>query len=178
MIFQGMFLTKNIILKRKIKTKIRGNNAEAHIFVIFFVLFMIATMMFGFELTQFGQVTFLNYFHSTIAGIGLLVLNLIISTASLMGLKDSWRVGVIENHKTVLITSGIYGFSRNPYFVSYLLMLLAYTLLLQNLILLVLSIVGFIFTDSMVKKEEKYLYSVHGKGYVDYQKKVPRYLIV
>jgi len=178
LIFQAMFGIKNTILMKKTGKQIRGNNAETNIFVLFFVLFMIATSIFSFQIVPFGQVKFLNFFHSTIAGLVLLGLNLAISTASLIDLKDSWRVGVIENQKTVLITSDIYRFSRNPYFVSYLLMLLAYTVLLQNLILLGLSIMGFIFTNQMIKKEEKYLYSVHGDVYRQYKKKVPRYIII
>jgi len=177
LIFQAMFGIKNTILMKKAGKQIRGNNAEANIFVLFFVLFMIVTFVFSFQIVQFGQVKFLNSFHSTIDGLVLLGFNLAISTASLIDLKDSWRVGVIENQKTVLITSGIYRFSRNPYFVSYLLMLLAYTVLLQNLILLGLSIMGFIFTNRMIKKEETYLYSVHGEVYTQYKKKVPRYII-
>jgi len=82
-----------------------------------------------------------------------------------------------ENQKTKLITSGIYRFTRNPYFVSYLLMFASYTVFLQNLILLGLSILGFIFVHTMILREEKYLYSVHGDNYVRYTSKVPRYLI-
>ena len=93
-------------------------------------------------------------------------------------LKDSWRVGVLEEQKTELITTGIYRFTRNPYFVSYLLTLVAYTVLLQNVILLGLSIVGFGCVHRMVMKEEAYLYSVHGDAYLQYKMKVPRYIIL
>ena len=95
-----------------------------------------------------------------------------------MNLQDSWRVCVLENQKTELITSGIYRFTRNPYFVSYLLMFAAYTVLLQNLILFGLSIVGFLFVHKMIMKEEEYLYSVHADAYVQYKMKVPRYIII
>lgn len=47
-----------------------------------------------------------------------------------------------------------------------------------HLILLGLSIMGFIFTNLMIKKEEKYLYSVHGEVYMQYKKRVPRYIII
>jgi len=95
-----------------------------------------------------------------------------------MNLKDSWRVGVLEDQKTELVTTGIYRFTRNPYFVSYFLMFAAYTVLLQNFILFGLSILGFLFVPKMIMKEEKYLYSVHGDAYVEYKTKVPRYVII
>ena len=78
---------------KKTGKQIRGNNAEANIFVLFFVLFMTATFVFSFQIVQFGHVKFLNSFHSTLAGLVLLGLNLAISTASLIDLKDSWRAG-------------------------------------------------------------------------------------
>ncbi|MCP4370343.1 MAG: isoprenylcysteine carboxylmethyltransferase family protein [Deltaproteobacteria bacterium] len=93
-------------------------------------------------------------------------------------MKDSWRVGVLEDQKTELVTTGIYRFTRNPYFVSYFLMFAAYTVLLQNLILFGLSILGFLIVHKMIMKEEKYLYSVHGDTYEQYKTKVPRYMII
>ncbi len=108
-----------------------------------------------------GKIQFLNDVFTMIVGLGLLVLNMIISTASLMGLKDSWRVGVLEDQKTELVTTGIYNFTRNPYFLSYALMLAAYTIILQNLLLFFLSICGFWLVHYMVLKEEQYLLSTH-----------------
>jgi protein-S-isoprenylcysteine O-methyltransferase Ste14 len=178
LIFQGMFATKNIILRIKTGKQIRGNNTEANVSIAFFVLFIGVAFIFSLKQTPPGHVKFLSTYFSTITGLVLLVLNLAISTASLIDLKDSWRVGVVDNQKTVLITSGIYCFTRNPYFVSYFFMFLAYTILLQNLILLVLSIMGFIFVHTMIMKEEKFLYSVHGDAYLQYKKIVPRYLII
>lgn len=178
LIFQGMFVTKNIILCRKIRKQIRGKNREATIFIAFFVLFIGAAVGISVLNQPFGEVQLINGPLSMILGFVILFLNLIVSGASLMNLKDSWRVGVLEDQKTELITSGIYQFMRNPYFVSYLLMFAAYTVLLQNLILFGLSMVGFLFVHKMIRKEEKYLYSVHGDAYLQYKMKVPRYIII
>jgi len=108
----------------------------------------------------------------------LLVINLFVGVASLIGLRDSWRVGVMEDQQTDLIKGGIYSFSRNPYFLSYLIMFVAYTVLLQNIILLILSLVGFAMIHLMVLKEEKHLTASHGEKYRQYQKRVPRYIII
>ncbi len=178
LVFQGMFVTKNIILRRKIGKQIRGKNIEATISIAFFVLFIGVAVAISVLKQPFGEVQLLNGFLAMIFGLVILFLNLIVSGASLMNLKDSWRVGVLEDQKTELITSGIYRFTRNPYFVSYLLMFAAYTVLLQNLILFGLSIVGFLFVHKMIMKEEKYLYSVHGDAYLEYKMKVPRYIII
>jgi protein-S-isoprenylcysteine O-methyltransferase Ste14 len=117
LIFQGMFVMKNTILRIKIGEQIRGINTEANVSIAFFVLFIGVTFVFSLQQMPPGQVKFLSTYFSTITGLVLLVLNLTISTASLIYLKDSWRVGVVENQKTVLITSGIYRFTRNPYLI-------------------------------------------------------------
>jgi protein-S-isoprenylcysteine O-methyltransferase Ste14 len=177
-IFQSMFVTKNIILHKKIGKQIRGKNAEATASIVFFIILICVALGISFFNLSFGEIYFLDSSFAMITGLLLLGLNLIVSTASLFNLKDSWRVGVLENQKTELISSGIYRFTRNPYFVSYILMFAAYTIILQNLILFGLSILGILFVHKMIKKEEEYLYTVHGETYLQYKKNVPRYLFI
>ena len=78
---------------------------------------------------------------------------------------------------TALITSGPYRYTRNPYFVAYLLMLTAYTLLLQSRTLLILSLAGALVVHRMVLTEEHYLEATHGDRYRQYRARVPRYLL-
>ena len=178
LVFQGMFVTKNIILRRKTEKQIRGNNREAIAAVIYFAFFISTAMTFSLLDRPFGEIQVIDSFPAMIAGLVLLSMNLVISGVSLISLKDSWRVGVIEDQKTELITLGIYRFTRNPYFVSYLFMFAAYAVLLRNLVMLGLAAAGFFFVHKMILKEEKYLYTVHGDAYLQYKKNVPRYIIV
>ncbi len=178
LLFQGMFVMKNIILYRKIGKQIRGKNIEATISIIFFTFFIVVAVGMSFFNQPLGSIQLLNDLLAITLGLTLLILNIVVSGASLINLKDSWRVGVLEDQKTELITTGIFRFTRNPYFVSYFLMFAAYTVLIQNLILFGLSILGFLFVHKMIIKEEKYLYSIHGDAYVQYKRKVPRYVII
>ncbi len=177
-IFQGMFMAKNILLKRKTGKQIRGKNKEATLSILFFTLFIVVALLLSFFRISFGEFLLISHPAALAGGVALLLLNILISAASLTGLKDSWRVGVLKNQKTELITGGIYRYTRNPYFVAYLLMFAAYTLLLQNLILLILSLAGFWFIHKMILKEEEYLVSVHGESYSQYKKRVPRYIFI
>ncbi|MBW2634344.1 MAG: isoprenylcysteine carboxylmethyltransferase family protein [Deltaproteobacteria bacterium] len=177
LIFQGMFVTKNIFLHRKIGKKIRGHNIEATISILFFAFFIGTAIVISLIQQPIGKIQLLNDDFTMTLGLGLLALNLIISATSLVGLKDSWRVGVLEDQKTELVVTGIYRFTRNPYFLSYALMFAAHTIILQNLLLVFLSICGFCLVHYMVLKEEKYLLSIHKDTYVRYKNKVPRYLI-
>ena len=177
-IFQGMFFTKNISLTKKTGKVVRGKNKEANISICLFITFIILAFGISFFQLSFGKVIILSDHLTLYLGLTLLLLNILVSGASLLHLKDSWRVGVLEDQKTTLISNGIYKFTRNPYFVSYLLMFAAYTILLQNLILLGLSVILFFAIHKMIIKEEEYLYSKHGDSYTHYKAKVPRYIIL
>lgn len=176
-LFQGMFLVMNISLSRRLGMPIRGGNREANLSIGFFALFIIFSFLLGLFDAPFGTVALATRSTALDVALALLVMNLCVGAASLIGMGDSWRVGVPEDQQTDLIERGIYRFSRNPYFVSYLIMFAAYTILLQNIILLVLSLVGFAMIHAMVLKEEKHLKTLHGENYRQYRKRVSRYII-
>ena len=178
LLFQGMFFTKNLLLRMKLRKPIRGNNREASLAVAFFVLFIVIALYLAWTDSDFGA---LRIFPDTVStGLCLLLLgfNMVVAALSLKDLGDSWRVGVIQEQQTELIESGIYRLTRNPYFLAYLLMFAAYIVLLQNLVLLALSFIGFFMVHSMILKEEAYLKTTHGQAYRDYQRRTPRYLLV
>ncbi len=177
-LFQGMFISKNIILRKQTDKQIRGKNREAILATMFFIIFIILSFIFSSQNEAFGKIASQHDYIFTVVGIMILILNFIVSAAALIHLRDSWRVGVLENQKTDLVTTGIYKYSRNPYFVSYLLMFIAYATLLQNLVLLGFAIIGFGFVHSMIMKEETYLTTEHGNNYLQYKKDTPRYLII
>lgn len=176
-LFQGMFFAKNILLSRKLKIRIRGRNREASVAIMFFGFFIVCSLVVSCIDNPIGYLDLPGSLLITGAALILLVINLIVSATALLAMKDSWRVGVIEEQRTELVEKGIFKVSRNPYFVSFLIMFIAYAMLLQNAVLLVLSVIGFYLVHSMILKEESYLENVHGGKYLEYRKRVPRYLI-
>jgi len=178
LLFQGMFAVKNLRLRRKLGQPVRGDNPEARRAIGFFALFIAVALYLAWSGADVGTVHWLPPIAAAGLCLLLLALNLAIGAAALRDLGDSWRVGVLEKQRTDLVEDGVYSLTRNPYFVAYLLMFAAYTLLLQNLVLLVLSGIGFGLVHGMVRKEEAYLESVHGETYRDYKGRVPRYLLL
>ncbi len=178
LLFQACFVIKNLALRRKLGTPVRGNNPEARRAIAFFALFIALALLFAFSESPFARLGLIP--EELAIGLCLLLLagNLFLGLASLRDLGESWRVGILEGQSTALVEAGIYRFSRNPYFVAYLLMFAAYTILLQNLVLLALSCVGFGLIHAMILKEEAYLEGLHGQAYRDYRSRVPRYLLV
>ena len=172
-----MFFAKNILLKRKLDDQIRGWNKEATFSIGFFLIFIITAIVLAALDTPIGSFRLLNPSAIFPISAGLLILNLTISVLSLLHLRDSWRVGVIEEQQTELITTGIYSMTRNPYFVSYNIMFVSYALMLQNTILVILTIIGFTLVHWMIMKEEAYLREIHGDQYENYCSKVSRYIL-
>lgn len=178
-----MFLVKNIALSKKLNVNIRGKNKESSNSILLFlitIIIAISSILFENVNKIFIPIQITsplnNYF--TTVGIFLLLLNLLISFLTLVQIQDSWRVGIKEEEKTELISNGIFKLSRNPYFLSYIIMFIAYNLLIANILLLVSSIASVLSIHKMIIKEEKYLELLHGEKYIDYKNKVPRYFII
>ncbi len=112
----------------------------------------------------------------TYAGYVVVLVGFILGILALITMRNSWRVGIKYEQKTDLVDTGIYRFSRNPYFLSYDILIFGYALIFPSLILFLLLIALAIIFHNMILEEEKYLQSVHGEKYVQYKTKVNRYL--
>lgn len=80
---------------------------------------------------------------------------------------------------TTLVTDGSYSITRNPMFVGMLLVLTAFALWLGAPSAFLAAAAFFLSIDRFqIKMEERFLGQNFGKNYVDYAKRVPRWLIV
>lgn len=176
LLFQGMFFAKNFFLRRKLQQSIRGFNPEANLAIAFFVVFIAYAIYLS--LTGVASAATPPATRSITGALALLLMlaSLAIGGVALQDLGDSWRVGVIQEQQTQLIENGIYRYSRNPFFVAYLLMFAAYTVLLHSPVLLLLSLTGFAMVHAMILREEKYLGDIHTTEYEHYKQRVPRYV--
>lgn len=179
-LFVFMFVLKNIVLIKESGQSIIGKNTEAKISIVLFNITIFVAI------TSVLSEDFYNYFFPigfpqkeifVVMGILLLGLCLIISFLALLQMRDSWRVGIIEGDKTSLITGGIFSKTRNPYFISYILLFVGYIFLIPNLLVIILSLLSFVSIHKMILKEEQHLQSLHGTNYTDYKKRTPRYII-
>lgn len=180
-LFESMFFVKNVMLSKKLKGSVRGKNKEASISIILFtvtIVIAITSVLSEYLNELFIPIPFLENDYIIFIGMFLLSLNLVISFLALVQMRDSWRVGIKEDDKTDLINSGIFKVTRNPYFLSYIILFLAYILSVANVLIIISSILSFISIHKMILKEEKYLEALHGVKYLDYKNNVPRYLLI
>jgi len=88
-------------------------------------------------------------------------------------------VNPLNPEKTsVLVTSGLYRFSRNPMYLGMLLWLLALCLYLNNIagLLVAAAFVAYI-NRFQIRPEERALQQQFGEAYERYQQQVPRWLL-
>lgn len=96
-------------------------------------------------------------------------------------IQFSVKKTTVNPHKpedsTFLVSSGIYSISRNPMYLGMLILLVFYGLFLGNgLVFLVLPIFVWYMNSFQIKPEEEMMIQLFGDEYVDYKKKVRRWL--
>jgi len=101
----------------------------------------------------------------------------VIFIVALWTMRDSWRAGVSKTDKTELITNGIYHISRNPAFLGFDLLYIGTLLMFFNWILCFLTVFAVIMYHlQIVNVEENFLLVAFGNEYLQYKKKVCRYI--
>lgn len=101
----------------------------------------------------------------------------IVFIAAVQTMRDSWRAGVSKTDKTELVTNGIYQISRNPAFLGFDLLYIGTLLMFFNWVLCILTVFAIIMYHlQIVNVEEDFLDAAFGNEYLQYKKKVCRYI--
>lgn len=109
-----------------------------------------------------------------VIGIALGIMGVLSFALATITMQDSWRVGIPEE-KTVLVTNGIYKWSRNPAFVGFDLLYLSICLLYFNIPLLMVSLWAAIMLHLQILQEETHMENMFGEEYVRYKNETMRY---
>jgi protein-S-isoprenylcysteine O-methyltransferase Ste14 len=102
------------------------------------------------------------------AGLGVLAL-------SLVSFGTSFRVGIDVEQPDQLVTSGIFGFTRNPMYVAFGSVLLGQFLVFPHWIRLVYFVGAVLLFHRQVLREEGFMRQHYGNEFADYCRRVPRY---
>jgi protein-S-isoprenylcysteine O-methyltransferase Ste14 len=171
------FFVKNIktYLKTGLSIKNKSKKVNLSILLSSLIYILILCRLFFMPATWWFEFSFFNFGWLSGFGYVLISLGFLMGLLALQAMKESWRIGIPQNHKTELITYGIYSFSRNPYFFSYNLLILGFILIFPSLILMSLFIVLVIIFHKMILEEEMHLEKLHGENYLEYKSRVSRY---
>lgn len=91
-------------------------------------------------------------------------------------MKDNWRDGVQREDKTNLMTTGIYSISRNPAFLGFDLMYIGILFTFFNWYLCFATGFVVVFFHLQIVNVEDFLIETFGNEYLEYKKKICRYL--
>jgi protein-S-isoprenylcysteine O-methyltransferase Ste14 len=108
-------------------------------------------------------------------GVVVFVAGLALVVFSFVYLGQSVSIGIPEE-KTELKTHGVYRLSRNPMYLGAFLMCAGSCLFAIHLVNFVLFTITIGVHHSIVKKEEQFLEKRFGQRWLEYKKRVPRYV--
>ena len=98
----------------------------------------------------------------------------LVAAQSQMG--DSWRVGIDEDRKTTLITTGLFSISRNPIFLGMRISVLGLFLVSPTSLTLAILVAAELLIQIQVRLEESHLLVMNGAEYKQYMARVRRWL--
>ena len=96
--------------------------------------------------------------------------------AAVLTMRDSWRAGIPDKDETTLVTDGIYRFSRNPAFLAFDLQYIGVLLMFFHAATLICTVFAMVMLHLQILQEERFLTAVFGQPYLDYRRRVFRYL--
>jgi protein-S-isoprenylcysteine O-methyltransferase Ste14 len=123
-----------------------------------------------------------------IFGVSTIFVELVVLPLLLLPAIFSWSLGIyltLKSHETIfgettgqpmLNDSGVYSWVRHPMYLGILLFCLGFLFIMPSLFSLGVWVVFFIFYDKMATYEENDLVRILSEKYIDYQKRVPRWL--
>jgi protein-S-isoprenylcysteine O-methyltransferase Ste14 len=174
----GMVLTRVILMRRSGTCAMHFGNLDKTDFLIPpFALFYFYTVFAA--ACNLPLVSTQEFFQSEVmawVGVALCFGGLILLLLSLVSFGQSFRVGIDVDHPDKLVTTGIFAFSRNPIYVGFTFVLLGQFLVFSNWILLLYLVAGIWLFQRQIIREEEFLSKHYGQAYIDYSKRVRRYL--
>lgn len=130
-----------------------------------------------FILSSLHVVNFPNHSIIDLKYIALIIflIGVILSTISLIDLGRSTRFG-LPLEETSFRKNGIYRLSRNPMYFGFDCFTLAAILYTLNIMVIIPGVYSMVIYHFIILGEEKFLENRFGNEYVEYKKKVKRYL--
>ncbi len=181
-----VFVLRSVILWKQtgVNPLVFGNTEKAHDFIgrvyKLMVLFTwVSIGLYSFFPTFYDYLKPIDYLENEqvrFSGLILLLISFLWTSVAQYQMSKSWRIGIDYEEKTELINSGLFKYSRNPIFLGVLLSYLGTFLIIPNILSFSIMLVTFVTIQTQVRLEEEYLESVQGQEYLDYKKKVRRWL--
>ena len=147
-------------------------------FLTIYVLYAVALLAEGFSLRFFGLISYLyplQTLPAAVTGFITGVIGTLTIIRARIDLGTSWRVGIDRTTEDNLVTSGIYHYSRNPYFSGLFLFQAGLFLIIPSSTLLYALVLSFFLIGIQIRQEEEFLREKYGQQYRQYESQVGRF---
>jgi protein-S-isoprenylcysteine O-methyltransferase Ste14 len=174
----GMVLTRVILMRRTGTRAMHFGRIDKTDFLIppFALFYFYTVFAAAFNVPRVSTQVFFRSEVIAWVGVGLCFGGLLLLLLSLVSFGRSFRVGIDVDNPDRLVTTGIFAFSRNPIYVGFAFVLLGQFLIFPNWVLLIYLVAGIWLFHRQVLREEEFLRKHYGQEYVEYSKRVRRYL--
>lgn len=174
----GMVLVRALLMRREGIKAIKFGKIDKKDFLIppFAIFYFYIVFAAAFHFPAVSGQQFFQSGAASWAGALLCLAGLVLLLLSLVSFGKSFRVGIDPDHPDILVTTGVFAFSRNPIYVAFGFVLLGQFLLFSNWILLVYIVAATWLFHRQVSREEEYLRKHYGQQYSAYCDRVRRYL--
>lgn len=176
--FYGCYFVKLLSQKKKgIQTDQMGKGKVGFIKFVEITMKISAILVFAVGLVSIFIGTSHSFTPLRIMGTIVSIVGTAVFIISVLTMRDNWRAGVPETDRTELVTNGIYQISRNPAFLGFDLLYIGILLMFFNWVLWAASVFAIVMYHlQIVNVEEDFLLITFGDEYVEYKKKVCRYI--
>ncbi|WP_425803213.1 methyltransferase family protein [Desulfitobacterium sp. Sab5] len=178
--FWTLLLRTYVLYKKtKVNPLTFGRQKEsAHDYVgSWFKVILLVVFVYGI-LNSFIPIPKISYLDNILiqaVGIVLTIASLIFTIYAQNEMGTSWRIGIDQEVKTQLVTTGPFAYIRNPIFLGMIVMLLGLFFLIPTYFIAVLFILSYLLINIQTRLEEEYLAKVHGNVYLNYKKGTGRF---
>lgn len=182
--FVGFFIGRTIYARRVLKAppitfsfRDRRNVLTVSFFVAMTVWFILALVHVfrSYVLPPAFGMDLISAVGVRIGGFAVTVLGLVLYIIAIIALGESWRVGD-PRRRVGLVTWGVYSLSRNPIYLSFILLYFGIFLLDGALVLLIFAVLLTVNIHYLIIEEEAWLAARYGAAFRDYRATTGRYL--
>ena len=173
----GMVLARALLMKRKGVAVMNFGKIDRTDFLILPFAFFYFYLVFAgaFDLPGVGGQTMFSSAAISWAGVFFCAAGLCLMGWSLISFGSSFRIGIDLDGADELVTTGAFGFSRNPIYAAFGLVLAGQFLVSASWVLLVYLGGGIWLFHRQVLREEAFLKGHYGEEYGAYCRRVRRY---
>lgn len=123
------------------------------------------------------QVDWIHTQPMKITGAVLVLVGLVIFLLAFLNFGKSWRIGIDRQTPGTLVTSGIFGLTRNPIYVAFNLFFIGIFLLNGTWFFLIFALLAAVSVHFQILREEAFLKQQYGRSFDEYSRRTARYLI-